>query len=1051
MFWSILHDRFTSRAVTFPLFDARGITTAQEMFNILCSHLTYATNDGNIRSAITVFPQRTDGQHDFRVWNILLIKYAGYQQPDGSVIGDPASVEFTKICERLGWKGEGGRFDVLPLVLQANGEDPEWFELPKECILQVKLTHPEYDWFAELGLQWYAVPAVSSLLLDIGGIEFPACPFNGWYMSTEIGCRNLCDVYRYNLLQTIANKMSLQTTSNLTLWKDRTLLEVNVAVLHSFQKARVTITDHHSASESFMVHMEKEQKLRGGCPADWVWVVPPMSSSLCPVFHQEMLYYSVKPSFDYQANPWLAKRNGAAKSAMRKGVTFKGAAVAVKYFAHKMKEALKQRFKATILYATETGRSKQYAERINRMFSCTFDSRVLCMEDYDVVELETETLILIITSTFGNGEPPENGEGFARHIAKLVRENQGDCPKVENGGGAQAPRLDCEKYCGGQRRPSVAEHQLNNPLIESMNDQPLPLSNLRYSVFGLGSTAYPHFCAFAHALDAQLGMLGGERLLEIAEGDELVGQEVEFLNWAENIYQEACDTFCIKRQDASDMVMGTVPTAPDSSWADEKFRIVPEAEGVRATDPHMALYRLHGKQTFPCKLLSCKNLQAPSSGRATNLVKLDTSEEEKLLYEAGDHAAVFPQNREELVEGVLERVDCALSPNDLIKIECREEKDDNNKDLNNKWVKYQHLPVCSLRQALKCFLEIAKPPPSQLLKIMAAYAIEPTEAEALVKLGRGGNKYDNWIYSQYPTLVDVFDRFPSLRVPAALLLTQLPLLKPRYYSISSSPSISPGEIHLTIAVVCYQTQNNDATRYGVCSNWLGSIAESNIVPVFIRKATKFHMPEDKVAPMILIGPGAGIAPFRSFWQQRRFDMLRLAQRKGTSQDLERLGDMTLVFGCRQSSIDNIYMSEMQEAKAEGLLTNVWTAYSRDPDKPKAYVQDLLFQNAHQVFELLSRLRGHIYVCGDVTMAADVSKVIQSIGVDVAKMSDEEAKYWVTGLRDENRYHEDIFGVTLRTAEVTEQKRRESYDIRKHRQSPTQTQSRERSSDNNNAV
>lgn len=118
-----------------------------------------------------------------------------------------------------------------------------------------------------MALEWYALPAVSSMMLDVGGIEFPAAPFSGWYMVTEIASRDLCDGHRYNILPDVAARMNLDTRSNSTLWKDIALAEVTVSVLDSFQKAGVTIVDHHTAAESFMKHLENEQRLRGGCPA----------------------------------------------------------------------------------------------------------------------------------------------------------------------------------------------------------------------------------------------------------------------------------------------------------------------------------------------------------------------------------------------------------------------------------------------------------------------------------------------------------------------------------------------------------------------------------------------------------------------------------------------------------------------------------------------------------------------------------------------------------------------------------------------------------------
>uniref|UniRef100_A0A8B9I9X2 nitric-oxide synthase (NADPH) n=1 Tax=Anser brachyrhynchus TaxID=132585 RepID=A0A8B9I9X2_9AVES len=273
------------------------------MFGFLCTHIQYATNRGNIRSAITIFPQRVPGRGDFRIWNSQLIRYAGYRQPDGSVLGDPANVDITELCVHYGWSPGNGRFDVLPLLLQGPDEAPELFPLPPELVLEVPLTHPTLEWFGELGLRWYALPAVSNMLLEIGGLEFPAAPFNGWYMSSEIGTRNLCDSHRYNLLQEVALRMGLDTRKTSSLWKDKAAVEVNIAVLHSYQVGwRVTIVDHHAATESFVKHMENELRTRGGCPADWVWIVPPISGSLTPVFHQEMVNYQLCPTFRYQVS-----------------------------------------------------------------------------------------------------------------------------------------------------------------------------------------------------------------------------------------------------------------------------------------------------------------------------------------------------------------------------------------------------------------------------------------------------------------------------------------------------------------------------------------------------------------------------------------------------------------------------------------------------------------------------------------------------------------------------------------------------------------------------
>ena len=142
------------------------------------------------------------------------------------------------------------------------------------------------------------------MIFDCGGLEFTAAPFNGWYTAPEIGARNLTDLSRYNLMKPIAEAFGYDVSNNATLWKDKVLVELTVAVLDSYNRAGVTIYDHHTAAETFMKHMKDEEKFRGGCPADWVWIVPPISGSATPVFHQEMLSYHLRPSYEYQPDAW---------------------------------------------------------------------------------------------------------------------------------------------------------------------------------------------------------------------------------------------------------------------------------------------------------------------------------------------------------------------------------------------------------------------------------------------------------------------------------------------------------------------------------------------------------------------------------------------------------------------------------------------------------------------------------------------------------------------------------------------------------------------------
>jgi nitric-oxide synthase len=278
--------------------DRRHVTAAAEVAAEAVEHLREATNGGRIRPVITVFAPDAPGRPGPRFLSSQFVRYAGYQS-GGSIYGDPLNAELTQLAHLLGWPGRqpAGRFDVLPLILQETGGKPCIYDLPSDAVLEVPLHHPELDWFAELGLRWHAVPVISDMYMDAGGIRYPAAPFNGWYMCTEIGSRDLGDTSRYDQLPEIAARMNLDTATNRSLWKDRALTELNFAVLHSFGAAGVTITDHHTESARFLKHLELEESQGRGCPADWTWIVPPAAPSATPVFHRYYDDFDQTPNF----------------------------------------------------------------------------------------------------------------------------------------------------------------------------------------------------------------------------------------------------------------------------------------------------------------------------------------------------------------------------------------------------------------------------------------------------------------------------------------------------------------------------------------------------------------------------------------------------------------------------------------------------------------------------------------------------------------------------------------------------------------------------------
>lgn len=279
--------------------DMRHLETEAEMFQAILDHIKFATNKGDLRATITIF--KPDGR---RIWNSQYFRYAGYRQADGTTVGDSANVGFTEQAIKLGWQGAGTQFDYLPIILQLPDRDPQWFEIPPDLILEVPFSHPRYEWFEDFKLKWYGLPAVCDMAFDIGGIQYTAAPFNGFYMSTELGSRNFSDADRYNMLPTIAEHLGLDCSQSMTLWKDLAMVEMNVAVLHSYKKSGVRMLDHHTLADSLMRFADAEQRAGRPFYADWGWVVPPLSPSLTPTWKTKMTNRILKPNYFYQPAPW---------------------------------------------------------------------------------------------------------------------------------------------------------------------------------------------------------------------------------------------------------------------------------------------------------------------------------------------------------------------------------------------------------------------------------------------------------------------------------------------------------------------------------------------------------------------------------------------------------------------------------------------------------------------------------------------------------------------------------------------------------------------------
>ena len=281
--------------------DCRHVEGVDEVLAHALNGLARSLRGGRIRSSISIFAPATDEALPATFESRQIFQYAGYIQPDGGIVGDRQNIELTNTAKSLGWRPpeQPGPFDLLPVIMRDREGNRLAFTLNADLAREVSIRHPQHPSLDELGLRWYAIPCITDMVLSIGGIDYPCAPFVGHYMSTEIASRNLVDERRYDLLEPIGRSFGLDTSGADTLWRDAALTELNRAVLHSFERDRIRMTDHHRASEQYMEFVKQEQRAGRTPSGDWSWIVPPQASASCPVFHLPMTNLNAVPNFYY--------------------------------------------------------------------------------------------------------------------------------------------------------------------------------------------------------------------------------------------------------------------------------------------------------------------------------------------------------------------------------------------------------------------------------------------------------------------------------------------------------------------------------------------------------------------------------------------------------------------------------------------------------------------------------------------------------------------------------------------------------------------------------
>jgi sulfite reductase (NADPH) flavoprotein alpha-component len=481
------------------------------------------------------------------------------------------------------------------------------------------------------------------------------------------------------------------------------------------------------------------------------------------------------------------------------------------------------------------------------------------------------------------------------------------------------------------------------PFYEQLCLQHFPCGqNLNYAVLALGDSNYEHFCKFGIELDNRLASLSANRICDRVDCD--VDFDDAFAQWKSTLFARLDEIVAAKHSQST-----------PSPWTNVTPGVVsPKPKAV----PHTR------ETPFFAPVVEKRPLTHGVSTKLTLHVAFNT-EGANLTYEAGDACAVIPQNNPHLVEEVLH----ALKFEQGIDVDLPK------------------AGSAKLYDALLNHLQITR----LTRKIVESYAtIGKCHTLFNLLAPDRQSEFDTYIHGR--SLIDLLEDYPGVLHEPADLIAMLPPLSPRLYSISSSPSTHRSEIHTTVAVVRYKSHSRQ--RGGVCSTLLSerrSIGES--LPIYIQPNKRFRLPSHPSAPIIMIGPGTGIAPFRSFLHERR--------------TLGHAGRNWLFFGERSAATDFLYRDELHAMQADGHLTRLDLAFSRDQGH-KIYVQNKMIEQGQTFWKWLQD-GASVYVCGDASqMAKDVDAAMHRIAEEQGQLDSEAAAEYIRELKDQHRYHRDVY-------------------------------------------
>ncbi|HSI46487.1 MAG TPA: bifunctional nitrate reductase/sulfite reductase flavoprotein subunit alpha [Methylophilus sp.] len=542
----------------------------------------------------------------------------------------------------------------------------------------------------------------------------------------------------------------------------------------------------------------------------------------------------------------------------------------------------------TILWASQTGNAEGYAEQCaKRLKANGLAARVMAMDNMNMTDLTKSSRVLLLTSTFGDGDAPDNGAQFWNSL------------QADN-----APRLE----------------------------------NTQFAVLAFGDSSYDQFCGFGRKLDARLEAIGAQRLIDRAD--------------CEPDYEETASAWLDKALLALVNVSANV-NQPVLAMAD----VINEAPSDITELPAAPAYtRQHPLKT---KLVINQRLNADGAEKEIRQFGFDLTDS-GFKYEAGDALGVWPTNSPELVGEILRAL--KLSASTMVKVKEHGE--------------------LALGDALLHHYEIVRITP-ELVKFVQEHSASP----ALALLMEDDERLKDWLWGKQ--IIDLLLAFP-FKVEASKFLAALKRLQPRLYSISSSPKVHPNQVHLTVSTVRY---GKDLARGGVCSTFMADRAQDGDVAIFLQRSAHFRPPTNPQAPLIMVGPGTGIAPFIAFLQERQATAAK--------------GKNWLFFGEQHAATDFYYREQLESLQKTGVLNKLDTAFSRDQPE-KIYVQHRMLAQGAELWQWLQQ-GAHFCVCGDASrMAKDVDATLKTIIQTHGNMSAEQAADYVSTMAREKRYVRDVY-------------------------------------------